>query len=566
MAKNLEIKAIIAAVDKITGPIRKISASIRTHLGGSFKSLAKGVGAAAGKIREWTGVALKAAAVGAAALVGAAVAATNAYLEQAGALADLSGQLGVSVEFLQELRYAAGLAGVGAEELDGGMQALAKSVGQAKAGTGKLAGYLKRTSPELLRQVKGAKSVEQAFDLMAGAIARTKDPTKRAALATAAFGGQGPKIARMLGEGTEGLERLRAEFRKTGAGLSTADVEAADELGDSLDTLKLSIMGVGVKVLSDLLPALRPVVKELTAWIQANRGMLASKLEKFLADVGEAVRRIDWQKLIADALELAKVAAGLFDKLGGLKTIAALVAGSFAVKLGGGIWTAIGAFKAVAVGIAAVAGVTVGTVALIAGAIALLIGAVALVIANWEDFEEFGAELWRTMRQLWADGSAAVVEFLEELWRTMRQGWADFYVWLEGIWTGIVGVFRWASDLISPIIDRVLQGVDIVAGGARKLGGLLGLGDDEDGAAPAPGRAPAPLPRVPDGAPLKLPSGPALALAAGGGAPAQLSGGVTVKFENPPPGMRVSEARSNTPGVAVSASVGRRSLANGVPA
>ena len=554
MPAPLAIRAVIQAIDKITGPVRKIAAAVRDRLGGAFRSTLGGVKAASAKLGEWTMLAGKAAILGAGALVVGLGAATAAYLENAGGLADLSGQLGVSVEFLQELRYAAGLAGVGAEELDGGLEALAKGLGQARAGTGKMAAFLGKVSPALLKQVKGAKSVEEAFDLMTTAISAVKDPARRAALATAAFGAAGPQIARVLGEGTEGLAKIRAEFRKTGAGLSGEQVAAADELGDNLDKLKLSLSGVANVLVSRIVPVLGPLVEKFTAWIQANREIVAVKLEQVISGIADAIASIDWPAVVAGAREVAAGIRYLWDVIGGAKGATVIYAGVLSVQLLSAISSAIpaitmigGAFKALWLVMLA------NPVALV---IAALIGSLALVYANWADFEEFGAELWRTLKVLWIDGVKNISELWAELARTGTQVWVDFKASIAAVWDGIVGVFTGAWAKISGIVDNVTAA-------AAEVAGFLGI--DTGRRAPSTGAPGAPLPSLGAlGPAASLPSGQTVATAQGGGATAQVSGGVTVRFDNAPPGLRVADTRRDTPGFGVGASVGRRGMATGI--
>lgn len=545
MPASLAIRAVITAIDKITGPVRKIARAIRRSLGG--------IKAASAKLGEWTAMAGKAAILGAAALAVGLGVATAAYLENAGGLADLSGQLGVSVEFLQEMRYAAGLAGVGAEELDGGLEALTKGLGQARAGTGKLAGFLNKVSPALLKQVKGAKSVEEAFGLMTEAIVAVKDPARRAALATAAFGGAGPQIARVLGEGTEGLAKIRAEFRKTGAGLSGEQVAAADELGDNLDKLKLSLTGVVNVMVSRLVPILGPLVEKFTAWLQANREIVGVKVEAVFAGIAAAIDRIDWPATIAGARDLGRQLRWLWDVIGGAKGALVLYAGVLSVNLLSSVAAALPALALLKTGFLALWAVMLANPIVLV--IAALVGALALVYANWGDFEEFGAELWRTLKVLWIDGVKNISELWQELARTGTQVWVDFKAGIAAVWDGIVGVFTGAWAKISGIVAQV-------SAAAASVAGFLGV----SGPAAAPVAGPgAPLPGLPSlGPAAALPSGQTIAAAQGGAATAQVSGGVTVRFDNPPPGLRVAETRSDTPGFGVGASVGRRGMATGI--
>lgn len=558
MADNLAIKAIITAVDRITGPVRKIAASLKDKLGGAFSTLGGAIGGAVSKLSDFAVSATKWAAVGAVALVAAGGAMGMAWIDAAGELSDFSRQVGVSVEALQELRYAAKITGVDSEQLNGALEVLNKGLGQAQAGTGKLAKFLGKVSPALLKQVKHAKDAGAAFDIIIQAMHQIPDPARRAALATAAFGASGQSIARLADDGAEGLQKLREEFKKAGGGMSAEQVAAAEELGDNMDRLKFAMMGVANTIMSRLVPVIAPLVDNLREWIIKNKDLLGQKLDEAIKAIGDALSEIDWPATLQAVRDFADLLKRAWDTIGGLKGAAAGYGALMAVQLVPALKTAISVVGAL-VQVFRVLFVTMMANPIIA-VVALLLGAIALVIANWGDFEAFGAELWRTLKQLWADGTGALVAFWQELSRTAVQIWVDFKSSIGELWASVVGVFDSAWRQISAIVDKVTGAVDTVVGGARKVTDFVGL--TKPSAAGATAGTGAGLAGL-LGPSMPLPTPAYLAGATAPGA-TQVSGAVTVRFDNAPPGMRVSEATSSTPGLAVSASVGRRTMSGGL--
>ncbi len=573
MGKSLEIKAIITAIDKVTAPVRKISSSIRESLGKPFGNLTKQIGLGAVALSDWTWTATKAASLGGLALAAGAIAAGNAYLEMTGELDDLSNQLDFSVEALQELRYVAKMSGIEVGELDGALAAMSKSVGLARAGTGKLSGFLKKVSPQLLKQVVNAKSNAEAFDLIVAAIDRLPDANRRAALATAAFGGSGALLLRAMADGAEGVKKLREEAHLVGAVLSEDAVKGGASFGDTLDRLKTSIWGVFSGLMSGLLPVLQPVIDQMTVWVAVNREMLTLKFAEFVQDLTAAVKAIDWAAVVAGVKTFTTALIGAWDTIGGASGAVKILGGLLAIQLGKAlagllplVGAIAGAFKALAL--------TMMANPILAVA-ALIVGAVALIIANWSDLEEFGAELWRTLKQLWADGAAFAIGRWNDLVYGITSGWDSILKAFDGFgeaWTknwdsfgkgiapitdGIVGIFRAAWDIIGGIVDKVMGGIDLVVGGAKTLAGAVGIDFGQPGAAGAPVGVPGGL-RA-SGAPVPVPG----ADGAIAGQPARVEGGVVVRFENPPPGLRVDSANSSTPGLSLSTQVGRRTMATG---
>jgi hypothetical protein len=163
------------------------------------------------------------------------------------------------------MRYAAERSGVEVQDLDGSMRTFVAGVGQARAGTGKLAGFLgKIVSPALLKQVKAAKSNEEAFDLMAAAMAKIEDPAKRAAFAQKTFGDA--SLAPLLNRGPKGLQELRDRYMD----LAGSQAGAAGAAGATDDAMK-DLQGVDGRhegaLVEGLAPALTDIIVKLRDWL-----------------------------------------------------------------------------------------------------------------------------------------------------------------------------------------------------------------------------------------------------------------------------------------------------------
>lgn len=548
MATNFAIKTTIGVIDKATAPIRRISSAILRSTGGAMRGVSNVAARATVSTAKLAG---SMALLGGAAALGGLAVAGKAYLDTAGELADFARATGVGVEALQELEFAAKLTGVESEELRSALQGLGKGIGQAKAGTGKLAGFLGKVSPALLEQVKAAKSTDAAFELIVNAMKAIPDPARRAALAAAAFGGAGAKMVRFADDGVEGLDKLRQEARDLGAVLSADAVSGAAEAGDSIDKLFFSIKGVSNQIVGALLPVLAPLVDKLIEWFKANRSLIGQKVKDTIEAIGTAIRGVDWDAVIGKVKEIAIQVKTLWDRIGGLEGAVKIWAGVLALQAIPGL-VAFGA-ALVNVGTAAKALWAIMMANPLLAAAALLAFAIGLVIANWADFEEFGAELWRTLKQLWIDGVKNITDLWDELSRTGRQVWADLSTFFAGLWAGVVGVFETAWAKISAIVDRVQGAVSAVVGGVRDAAVAAGLVD----AAPASG------PPAAAGGPGLAGGGPVgAALAQLGGA--RVGGEIKISFENAPAGARVSTTTPPGQGVDLSTNVGRRSLAGGV--
>ena len=249
----------------------------------------------------------------------------QSHVEALDSLGEFSRRIGFGVEALQEWRHVAQRAGVETETLDEGLSFFTKAAGQAAAGTGKLAGFLKKTSPALLAAIKGSTTAGERFDLMVEAMRSVKDPAKRAALAAAAFGGAGLKLGSIAESSAEQIAAWRAEAIAFGIA-SEKDVAQAEAFADAQDSLKASIRGATVAIGSELLPALKPVIEQFTEWIRQNRALIAQKVRDVVMGIVEGIRdlvawlkEVDWSAVIEEIKTFAKRAGELIDKLGGLK-------------------------------------------------------------------------------------------------------------------------------------------------------------------------------------------------------------------------------------------------------
>jgi len=340
VAKQFSIAVVLLGKDKASGPVGRALDKIGRKTVGTL-NLVKGAGDLAGTALKGIGM-LGVAAAGAGYAVGRLV---EDYTSRVSELYDLSRQLGLTVEQLQELRYAAKISGV--ENLDQALSIFNRNIGQAHAGMGPLNKALERMAPGQRELFLAAKDNGQAFDMMMQAIASIENPADRAALAAAAFGKSGATMVRMVADGTAGLRAFREEARRAGL-VTEAEAKIADEFGDNVDRLKFSLMGVVNAIGSRLLPVLQPLILRARDWVQANRELIATKVEQVIKKIGTALEKVgvwfekngdklwtDFNKGVDKAIELVGFLA---EHIEGVVTAVKLLAGTYiAGKLAGSL-------------------------------------------------------------------------------------------------------------------------------------------------------------------------------------------------------------------------------------
>lgn len=295
--------------------------------GSKLKSIVFGFGAAA-------------TAAGAAGAV-----AFRSWIDAGDGLAKAADRIGVTIDELAQLRHAAAASGVEVEAFDGALETMNKGLGLAKAGTGKLAGFLSKVSPTLLKQVKSAKSTGEAFDLMAGAMVKLKDPAKKAAFATAIFGSAGQEMINFLNEGPGGIKKLREEYLRL-AGPQEEQARNSEKVDDALGRVGAAFDGVKAAIITGLAPTVVDLADKFANFFAANR----EKIAAWIQDFGEKLPgRID--QLIGAITRIGNALSPIGDMITALGGPVNVLIGYFGLKLFGSVMSVVGAVTQVVSGL-----------------------------------------------------------------------------------------------------------------------------------------------------------------------------------------------------------------------
>lgn len=364
------------------------------------------------------------------------------------------------------------------------------------------------------------------------------DAAKRPALLAEMFGTESIGAITPL---LTNLELLRGNLQKVSDAQQFAGsmeqeyASRAATTANNLQLLRNGINGAARALGNALLPGINAVLDQLRPWI--------SQVAQMISDNPQLVRGIVIAGAAFTALRAAVFAATVATRVLGL---------AFAA-------TPIGL---IAVGIAAAAG---------------------LIVANWEKLGPFFGALWELIKAY----TIPFMTFLQGLfdWMPMdqiRKNWEPIVGWFKGLW-----------DRVSPYLEPLLKlfgGGDgesltvrvqrladkqkarnSVAGGSGSLvqanavevaQGVQAAREKAFGISPA-ALLQSPLP-APGGllrSSGRLPeSGALLRQSAQVSGKQQLEGELRVAFDNPPPGMRVQETRTNQPGLSVTPKVGYRTM------
>jgi hypothetical protein len=289
MAKRTQTFSVRLEVED-GGKVKAVFVDVGKEGQQAFKKIEKGSKDASGGLGSLTDRArslsksLKLLAVvsaGVAAIGGIAVL-TKKSIEAADALAKTADKLGVNVEALQELRFAAQLAGVEQNTFDMGLQRFIRRVGEAAKGTGEAKEALETMGIALRDNNGNVRAAEDLLNDVADALKNTEDPAERLRLAFKLFDSEGVALVNVLAKGSDELEKTRQRARDLGIVLDEDLIRNAENAKDQLDTLSKVVSAN----LSQALLGLAPLIADassLLAELASDVGIAFEKTKLFFS-------------------------------------------------------------------------------------------------------------------------------------------------------------------------------------------------------------------------------------------------------------------------------------------
>ena len=351
MANQFQI--VISAVDNATATVRKVNNSFATlmapvtDLGKSISAFSKETGI------ERIGkslVSLGRSAVDAAravlsihpaltALVSigsvASIAALATGWGRAGQeITRTSALVGISAGDLQAYRGAAKLAGLSTEDMSAGLQSLGDTFQGALLGRAPEALALMSAYGVGMHKLKdGSVDTTRALADVAGMIQRNfarGGNIVGARQIAQAFGVE--SLLPMLMKGPEYIQKMVDEAKQLGFVMGPEQIQAADDYAKNIAKMDLSVDGLKNSIGNALIPVLEPMIVQLTAWITANKDLIATKVSDFVRDLSNWLKGIDWKAITGGIEKFIDNANTAADAVGGWKNI---LIGLAAIKLGG---------------------------------------------------------------------------------------------------------------------------------------------------------------------------------------------------------------------------------------
>lgn len=419
-------------------------------LGGSFRRMRT----------EVTGLAVRAAALGGAA-AGGIFALAKSTADSSVAAADHADKLGLSVERLQELRYAGEQAGVSSGKLDVALQRMTRRISDAARNGGSTAKVLEELG--LSAGALASMTPDEALMHVADAMQQVTNQGDRVRLAFGLFDTEGVGLVNVLKNGSAGLREMAEEARATGNVLSEATIQDARAFSDQMTKATWAVSGLKNTLGAQLMPVVTQVLGRFNAYVRENRAQVEAFAARFAGVVERAIPAV--LQLAESGVKFASVVIGITSAIAGLvggfdnlATIAAVAFSAKAVwsvlafgvavgKAGAAVLSLVGGLPAVAAGIKAIG------LALMANPIGLIVGGIAmsalLIWKYWEPIKGFMSSLWEGVKNVLAAAWDGIKTLFS--WNPLGliiKNWGGIADWFGSLWSGILEAARAPFDWI----------------------------------------------------------------------------------------------------------------------
>ncbi len=152
----------------------------------------------------------------------------------AGEIMELSSKTGLSIEKIQEFKYAAEYLEVPVETIGSTLSKMTKSMDSARTGTGEAAEAFRKLHVRVTENNGQLKDSEQVFYNVIDALGKVKNETERDSLAMQIFGKSARELNTLIDEGSTGIKSYAERAHELGYVMSDETIAKFDALDDKM--------------------------------------------------------------------------------------------------------------------------------------------------------------------------------------------------------------------------------------------------------------------------------------------------------------------------------------------
>lgn len=382
------------------------------------------------------------AAGAAAAAAGAMGIAVKGAINDADDMSKAAAKLGVPIEELSQMRYAADLSGVSMEGLSTGIKKLSTLLADSQNGSKSAAETLDQVGISATDASGNLKSSSAVISEISDLFAGMPDGVEKSALAVKLFGKSGLDMIPMLNGGSAALREMMLEADALGLTLTAETGKAAEQFNDNLSRIGYAGQGVVTQLTAVLAPALAVVSDGFVVTARTAVGLL-----QYLPQVAEYVA----------------VAGGVMALAFSPAILASI--GSITIAVGTGL---VGAFGTLSAVIAANP----------LGAIAVAIGVALVAIYHFRD--EIKQAIGIDVMQVVKDAANLIINSFRAAFEDIKFVWASFP---DMIGAAVIGA---VNAVVTGVQDMVSKAVEKLNSFVKTANGILSTINVEIPEIPAP--------------------------------------------------------------------------------
>lgn len=359
MSAQAEATVKLSLIDRITNPIKKISARLSNlgkrigfdritrsvgNLGRSIQGLGTGLVRTTGRLTAFLGL----LGAGGAGVIASAYGLAKTVSDLGSDIDDATHKLKISSDALQEYRFVAKMSGIEVAQMDKGIEKLGINAGEAAKGNKQLSAAFKTLGVKVKDSKGKMRPMEDILDDTMLALTKIKDPLKQNSLAFKVFGKSGVELTKAMADGAPGIKKWREEFRKSGAMLGKSAVAAAADMGDAVDRLTVRLEGLKTFIGAQLMPVFTETINAVTDWYDANKELIRSKISEWVQGLIKVIKALadPASDIRQQFSKFGETVSGLVDKI---KPFVDFIGGPMNAALGLiGLWVLAPAISAIA--------------------------------------------------------------------------------------------------------------------------------------------------------------------------------------------------------------------------
>lgn len=236
-----------------------------------LKDFSSGVGRTIGKVAGYGSALLTAAGVGGLGFM------IQQQFRAVDAVAKTSDKLGIQIEQLTGLRFAAEQTGNSVESFDMGIQRMTRRIAEAAQGTGEAQDAIKTLGLDAGRLA--AMSPDKQFMAIADAMENISSQGERVRLGFKLFDSEGVSLINTLRGGSEQIKEFLDQAEQLGVSVSRVEAKQIEQANDAINRMKNAITGAARRLAILLAPIVEYVAGRLTS-MGTNGESTAQKISR----------------------------------------------------------------------------------------------------------------------------------------------------------------------------------------------------------------------------------------------------------------------------------------------